>query len=139
MPYRLAFRLVGAHQVSTNTGIAVQNYVTAESAYVLVAPAGEAASVEELKPKYILDKVSSFELSWGEHALCASHVFSASCAWVRATCIRRRLQGLSEIEMRQVFDIRGRYGTFGKIDTIDVKKTKVATGLPHSLPPPLPA
>jgi len=41
--------------------------------------------------------------------------------------------------MRQVFDIRGRYGTFGKIDTIDVKKTKVATGLPPSLPPPLPA
>jgi hypothetical protein len=35
----------------------VQNYVTAESAYVLVAPAGEAESVEELKPKYVLDKV----------------------------------------------------------------------------------
>lgn len=35
-------------------------------------------------------------------------------------------------EMRQVFDIRGRYGTFGKIDTIDVKKTKVVTGLPAS-------
>jgi hypothetical protein len=28
-----------------------------------------------------------------------------------------------------VFDIRGRYGAFGKIDTVDVKKTKVATGL----------
>ncbi len=35
----------------------MQNYVTAESAYVLVAPAGEAESVEALKPKYVLDKV----------------------------------------------------------------------------------
>jgi len=30
--------------------------------------------------------------------------------------------------MCKVFDIRGRYGTFGKIDTIDVKKTKVVSG-----------
>lgn len=51
---------MGVKQVSTNTGIAVQNYVTAESAYVLVAPAGEAASVEDLKPNYVLDKVSPF-------------------------------------------------------------------------------
>jgi hypothetical protein len=30
--------------------------------------------------------------------------------------------------MCKVFDIRGRYGTFGKIDTIDVKRTKVVSG-----------
>ena len=39
--------------------------------------------------------------------------------------------------MCKVFDIRGRYGTFGKIDTIDVKKTKVVSGEDIYLFPPL--
>lgn len=79
-PVIVNFKVPKGWKVSTNTGIAVQNYVTAESAFVLVAPAGT-DDVEELDSKYVLDKV---------------------------------------------FDIRGRYGTFGKIDTIDVKKSKVA-------------
>ena len=83
-PLIINFKVPKGWKVSTNTGIAVQNYVTAESAYVLVAPA-EVESIDDvaaIDPKYVLDKV---------------------------------------------FDIRGRYGTFGKIDTISVKKTKVDT------------
>jgi len=80
-PVIISFQKPKGWKVSTNTGISVQNYVTAESAYVLVAPAST-ESVSELNPKYVLDKV---------------------------------------------FDIRGRYGTFGKIDTIDVKKTASVT------------
>jgi hypothetical protein len=63
-PVIVGFQKPKGWKVSTNTGIAVQNYVTAESAYVLVAPAG-ADDVEEVSPQYVLDKVSSTQrMAW---------------------------------------------------------------------------
>ncbi len=50
-------------QISTNTGIAIQDYITADSAYVIVCPASdkptatEAADASELDPSYLLSKV----------------------------------------------------------------------------------
>jgi hypothetical protein len=56
-PLIVGFKKPKGWKVSTNTGIAVQNYVTAESAYVLVAPA-QTDDVEEVAPQYVLDKVT---------------------------------------------------------------------------------
>lgn len=75
-PVLISFSKPKSWKVSTNTGIAIQDYTTSDSGYVLVAPA------LDLDAQYLLDKV---------------------------------------------FDIRGRYGTFGKIDNVKISKQRTET------------
>eukprot|EP00281_Chroomonas_sp_CCMP1168_P030023 CAMPEP_0206242000 /NCGR_PEP_ID=MMETSP0047_2-20121206/16815_1 /ASSEMBLY_ACC=CAM_ASM_000192 /TAXON_ID=195065 /ORGANISM="Chroomonas mesostigmatica_cf, Strain CCMP1168" /LENGTH=307 /DNA_ID=CAMNT_0053666973 /DNA_START=23 /DNA_END=943 /DNA_ORIENTATION=- len=80
-PIIINFQKPSKWKISTNVGIAIQDYITSDSAYVLVAPnAPGVSSLKDIDSKYPLDKV---------------------------------------------FDIRGRYGTFGKVDAITVTKKKV--------------
>jgi len=78
-PVVISFTKPKKWKLSTNAGITVQDYITAESAFVLVAPA-QGHSVSDLPPEYVLDKV---------------------------------------------FDSRGRYGTYGKVDSVKVTTSKV--------------
>ncbi|EKX43558.1 hypothetical protein GUITHDRAFT_110364 [Guillardia theta CCMP2712] len=55
-PVVISFTKPKKWKLSTNAGITVQDYITAESAFVLVAPA-QGHSVSDLPPEYVLDKV----------------------------------------------------------------------------------
>ena len=91
-------------KVSTNTGIAVQNYVTAESAYVLVAPANS-DDVAELDPLYVLDKVFTLlRLCLQPHpdgdALIYTVSLSELCAIILScTCDSRRVTSTCALQL----------------------------------------
>jgi len=79
-PVVLSFQKPKKWKVSTNAGITIQDYISADSGFILVAPLPEGKSdIAGVDPSYMLDKV---------------------------------------------FDIRGRYGTYGKVDSMTVTLEK---------------